>query len=285
MKLLRDNLRAFYEVYKWNSFTKAAKAIHLTQSALSHRIRNLEQELEVTLFDREPTGIRLTDAGTKLLRYCQTQIQIEEELLRDLNQVEEGEFSGTLRIGSVSSLAWSILTPSIGRIIRENPGIHLDIIAREVSELPVLFKRGRIDLLMTNEQLNEPSLEEHFLGTETYVLIEPKVKTSRKDIYLDHQEEDKFTFNFLTHEKRKIDAINRSFMDDNHGLIAGVKEGFGKAFVPLHNLKNEKNVVIKKKSKGQKHPVYLYYKKQPFYTKLHQAIVSEICSCAPRLLK
>ena len=284
MNLNRDNLLAFYEVYKHNSFTKAAKNLHLTQSALSHRIRNLERDLEVTVFDREPTGLRLTDAGTKLLRYCQTQIQVEEELLRDLRDSSADGLTGTLRIGSVSSLAWSIVTPAIAKLIRDNIGVHVDIIAREVSELPGLFKRGRFDFLVTTDRLNDAGLDEQFLGYETYVLIEPIMRTSRSNVFLDHHEEDKFTLNFLEFHKQKTEGLVRSFMDDNHGIIAGVKAGFGVAVVPVHILAGERGIKIKKRFKSQKHPVYLYFRKQPFYSKLHNAVALEIAAQVPRLL-
>lgn len=284
MNLKRDNLLAFYEVYKHNSFTKAAKMLRLTQSALSHRIRNLERELEVTVFDREPTGIRLTDAGAKLLRFCQTQLQVEEELLRDLQEASDGGLTGTLRVGSVSSLAWSVVTPALRKLVQDNPTIQVDMIAREVSELPALFKRGRFDFLLTTERMDDVSLEEKSLGYEKYVLIEPSIASSRSHVYLDHQEEDKFTLNFLKFNKQKTEGLIRSFMDDNHGLVAGVRSGYGVAIVPDHILAGEKGIKIRKMLSSQKHAVYLYFRKQPFYSRLHKAAALELATQVPKLL-
>jgi DNA-binding transcriptional LysR family regulator len=61
MGLQTAQLEAFEEVAKLRNFSKAAKALHITQSALSQRIINLESELEVALFIRDPSGLRLTD--------------------------------------------------------------------------------------------------------------------------------------------------------------------------------------------------------------------------------
>ena len=73
MELSQDQLKAFYEVARQGSFTKAALSLALTQSALSHRIKNLESHLETSLFVRASTGIRLTETGKKLLQYVQVQ--------------------------------------------------------------------------------------------------------------------------------------------------------------------------------------------------------------------
>jgi DNA-binding transcriptional LysR family regulator len=72
MGLQTSHLEAFSEVAKLRSFSKAAKVLHVTQSALSQRVMNLESEIGHALFIRDPAGIRLTDEGQELLRYCRS---------------------------------------------------------------------------------------------------------------------------------------------------------------------------------------------------------------------
>ena len=81
MALDTFRLEAFFAVAKLRNFSKAAKRIAITQSALSQRIAKLESELEAALFIRSPSGIKLTPAGEDLLRYCQMKQGLEDELL------------------------------------------------------------------------------------------------------------------------------------------------------------------------------------------------------------
>lgn len=238
-----------------------------------HRIKKLESDLQIALFVRDPSGLVLTEAGRKVLQYCRSQSQIEEEFLQKLMEQNIDSLTGALRIGSVSSLAWSVLTPSIAELVRDNPEIHVEMIAREVSELPLLLKRGRCDYLITIDRLEDSAFEEHALGIEKYVLIEPTQQNYRKDVYLDHDEGDKFTSEFFSLQGWKEKRITRSYMDDNHGLLAGVRAGLGRAVVPLHLLKGQTGIRIVKKLKSLEKRVYLYYFKQPDYSKLHDAIV------------
>src|SRR5580704_14726092 len=103
MKLSQDRLHAFHEVARLGSFTKAAAAVGVTQSALSHRIKNLEGDLRVSLFIRDSAGPVLTEAGTRLLKYCRLQSKIEDEFIQDLTEERAPDLRGALRIGSVSS--------------------------------------------------------------------------------------------------------------------------------------------------------------------------------------
>jgi DNA-binding transcriptional LysR family regulator len=70
--------------------------------------------------------------------------------------------------------------------------------------------------------------------------------------------------------------IKRIYLDDVHGIIAGLKSGLGRAVVPLHLIKNEKSLTIVNPKESLDVPVYLYYFHQPFYSQLHQAIVAEL---------
>lgn len=273
MKLSQDRLLAFYEITKVGSFTQAAKSIGISQSALSHRIKNLESDLKVSLFIREPSGLHLTEAGTRLFNYCQVQLKIEDEFIHDLLEKNTRDLRGALRIASVSSLAWSVIVPVLGDLIRKNPLLHLDILAREVSELPLLLKHNRMDYIVTLEKINDSSLEETIIGTEKYVLIEAKQKSLRNDIYLDHDERDRFTFDFLSLQGKQNEKIKRSFLDDNYGLIEGVKEGFGRAVIPKHLAEQTSEIKILRNLKTLEKPIYFYFAKQPFYTKLHSQVV------------
>lgn len=76
-------LDAFLAVAQTQGFSSAASILNITQSALSQRIKNLEEHLGLTLFIRTPNGANLTEQGERLLRYCQTRDSLESELVQE----------------------------------------------------------------------------------------------------------------------------------------------------------------------------------------------------------
>ena len=95
---VRD-LRYFAAVARELSFTRAAERLYLSQPALSKQIRALERRLDVTLFDREPDGVRLTRAGAELLPHAEEIVASWEEAERSLARAS----SCTLVIGMHTS--------------------------------------------------------------------------------------------------------------------------------------------------------------------------------------
>ncbi len=70
MRLSHRQLSAFMTVAATLNFTRAAERLHITQSALSQRIRQLEMEIGTTLLNRSCQGVELTEAGSRVLRFC-----------------------------------------------------------------------------------------------------------------------------------------------------------------------------------------------------------------------
>ena len=99
MKLILDSrkLLAFVTLARCGSFTQTARELFLTQSAVSHAIKSLEQELECRLFDRLGRKARLTPAGQHLLGHAQRileEMQLARADLKTLDQPDAGEDSG-----------------------------------------------------------------------------------------------------------------------------------------------------------------------------------------------
>ena len=84
MGLSSLQLDAFFSAVRNKSFSAAARELHITQAALTQRIKGLETDLGVALFVRKPRGVEPTAAGTRLLRYCQTREQLEREVVLSL---------------------------------------------------------------------------------------------------------------------------------------------------------------------------------------------------------
>ncbi len=275
MSLSSLHLDAFYIVTQVLNFTKAAEKLNITQSALSQRILNLETELETTLFIRDRAGLKLTEAAVSLVRFCQIRKTLEEEFLSQIKSANPKELGGTLSIGGFSSITTSILIPTLAPFLRKHPNAHVSIHSKEIDELVAMIKRNEIDFMILDDRLQKDELERIFLGFEKNVMAESK-DYAGGDVFLDHDENDLTTLNYLKKFKRMNKNIKRVYLDDVHGIIAGLKSGLGRAVVPLHLIKNEKSLTVINPRDSLDVPVYLYFFNQPFYSQLHQAIVAEL---------
>jgi len=114
MNITLRQLRAFCDVAQTGSFTLAARRMHLTQSAVSMLVRQLETEFGLALFDRVKRQVHLTETGRQLL-------PIAQRILGDLREVVDGAADlralkrGTLRLALPQMLACSWLPPVLAR--------------------------------------------------------------------------------------------------------------------------------------------------------------------------
>jgi DNA-binding transcriptional LysR family regulator len=275
MSLSSLQLDAFVVVARERHFSNAAKVLSITQSALSLRIKNLEDELNTTLFIRNRSGVQLTETAHSLLRYCQLKDSLETELLSDLLPSHRNEFAGIIRIGGFSSVMRSLILPAISPLLRENPKVKLHLATRELEELPSLLRRGEVDYVVLDRQLEDESLEKVPLGEEEYVLASPKKRKVPADSFLDHDENDQTTSRFFQIQStQRSGPMHRLFLDDIYGIMDGVKQGLGRAVLPKHLVENDPALQIEKGFKSLRTPIVLHYVKRPYYSKLHQAVIN-----------
>ena len=121
------DLAAFAVVAEQGSFTRAAAALGMSQSALSHAIRALEERLGVRLLSRTTRAVSTTEAGETLLRSVRPAL---EEIASGVDAVgaSGGKPSGTVRITATKHAAASVLMPVLPGFFRAHPGIRVDVI-------------------------------------------------------------------------------------------------------------------------------------------------------------
>src|SRR5712691_4177481 len=121
-----DDLLAFVAVAEARSFTKGAAKLGVSQSALSHTIRELEERLGVRLLTRTTRSVSPTEAGERLLQtVCPRFEEIEAELAA-IKELREKP-AGTIRITATEYAADAILLPKLAKLMREYPDIKVEI--------------------------------------------------------------------------------------------------------------------------------------------------------------
>lgn len=109
------------------SFSGAASALGMKVSSISRHVRNFEDELGISLFERTTFGVRMTDAGCRLLDDIIPVLQMAEVVLQRAGAAGRVE-DGTLKIGIITTLGGGLLRELISAYRRHYPGVHLDIV-------------------------------------------------------------------------------------------------------------------------------------------------------------
>lgn len=144
MDINLEQYRVFYEVSRSGSITAAARALCVSQPAVSQSLRQLEEGLGCQLFMRTPKGVRLTQAGQLLNTYVSRGLEsilAGETLLKKLNNLEEGE----VRIGASDMTLQFFLLSYLERFHETYPRLKVTVTNGPTPETLALLSAGRID--------------------------------------------------------------------------------------------------------------------------------------------
>ena len=130
-------LRAFIAIKETGSFTRAAERMHVSQSAISHQIRRLEQQAGTPLLTRTTRRLTLTEDGEDFLRYAECIIKAHDALIR---RFETSSVTGAVRFGLPENFIGDGLPPLLTRFTRQFPAVRLD-----VTVCPYLDLRAQVD--------------------------------------------------------------------------------------------------------------------------------------------
>ena len=122
-----NDLLAFLAVAKERSFTRAAAQLGVSQSALSHAIRGLEERLGIRLLTRTTRSVAPTEAGERLVRSVGTRFDEIEAELATLSELREKP-AGTIRITAGEHSAETILWPALAKLLPDYPDIKVEIV-------------------------------------------------------------------------------------------------------------------------------------------------------------
>jgi len=155
--LERIHLSILAQVDKLGSMTAAAEALHLTQSAISHSMRKLEEQLGTDIWLREGRSLRLTQAGQYLLQVAHRVLPQLVLAETRIGQYAEGE-RGTLRIGMECHPCYQWLLKIVSPYLAAWPDVDVDVKQKfQFGGIGALFGY-EIDLLVTPDPLHKPGL-------------------------------------------------------------------------------------------------------------------------------
>ncbi len=178
-------LRAFEAAGRHLSFTRAAEELHVTQAAISHQIKSLEEQLGIRMFRRGPRGLLLTDAGQSYLPEVREAFQ---QLTSATERLLEDDARGTITVSVLPSFAARWLVPRLTRFREDHPDIEVRVSA---DDRLADFDRDDVDVAIRYGRGDYPGLHaDRFLTEELFPVCSPellkRVPLERPEQLCDH---------------------------------------------------------------------------------------------------
>ncbi len=287
-----NHLRVFQCVYKQNSMTKAAQELNLTQSGVSQHIKQLEEMLNLKLFDRIKHNLHPTSDAKDLYEKTSKSLMDIEVALLELS-TNRDLLRGTINIGVPIEFGNAFILPKIASFAKEHTLVDFNFTYGYAAEIEKSLLSGNLDLAVIDDFQVDPSIElTHLYNEELYLCVSPdylkrkRVKTAHdKEFYegLDYlkynKEEAVLNAWFKHHYNFKNLRLNvRAILMDVEGLAKLITNGLGAGILPDHMIlklrdRKEKVEIIKGKKKVMINPISLATIKNKTHSKAVEALI------------
>jgi LysR family nitrogen assimilation transcriptional regulator len=164
------SLHYFVRIAELGSITRAAAHLHVAQPALTRHVQRLEDELNVALFTRANRGVRLTEAGQKLLDGA-TRILRDIERTGDEIRAQDAHPSGKIILGITPTLCPVMVPELFARMRRDYPMIELKVMHAGMVRLEEFVIDGRVDIALLSELSRSRLIQSTRLAAEEMVLV------------------------------------------------------------------------------------------------------------------
>ncbi|OUR97156.1 hypothetical protein A9Q84_12580 [Halobacteriovorax marinus] len=172
-------LRIFECVYRNQNMTKASYELHMTQSGVSQNIKNLEEVLGFTLFDRIKKKPIPTEKAHLMYEMCRSNLYNIEATLGKLMGVEQ-EFSGTISIGLPIEFGNNIILPLLSEFSKKNTSVTYRIVYGHAAEMNQLILKGELDFSVVDTFGFDKEIKTEIISSEELVLCASKNYFSKK---------------------------------------------------------------------------------------------------------
>jgi LysR family transcriptional regulator, hydrogen peroxide-inducible genes activator len=169
---LRD-LRYLVALAEHKHFGRAAEASFVSQPTLSTQIKKLEDELEVTLVERTPRKVILTEVGKEIVQRAREILNEVEQIKAIARRTRDPE-SGTIRLGIFPTLGPYLLPHVIPRIRERFPRLELLLVEEKTEVVLRQLREGRLDAGVLALPIHDDQLHSEFLFEESFVLAVPE---------------------------------------------------------------------------------------------------------------
>ena len=155
-------LKYFVKVAETLNFSEAARALLITKSTLSQQIRQLEEQMDTQLFERDKHAVCLTEAGRELLPYAKQTLSAADDCFERILELQK-LLRGTLNIGVTYSFS-PILTETLLDFAKSYPQVKQNIHYKPMEELMQMLERNELDFVLAfKPSIRHDNIESHVL--------------------------------------------------------------------------------------------------------------------------
>ena len=254
-----NRLRVFYYVFLNQSVAGAARALHVTQSAVSQHLHNLEEEIHIKLFTRLPKQLVPTPAGEKLFTILQPFVDQLQSGLREINDARRHP-SGVLRIGAPVEFGENTLPGIIAEFQRRYPQVRFELELGHPTLLLPLVRKGVLDFAFADIFAEDHTLAkdishfsiEHVVEESLVLVCSPNYGTKnwqarctlsklQDQSYIAYRDNAPAIRSWFKHHfNRPPIRLNVVLtVESVRAVVQAVRQGMGLGIVPSHVIREE----------------------------------------------
>ena len=163
-------LQVFFAVAKQGSFTRAADSLFMTQPAVTFQVKQLEEQFNCRLFERQHQKIVLTTAGKLVFEYAEKILALSDEMEGRVGELT-GEMGGTLNIGASTTLGEFVLPPILSQFNELFPQVHLRMVVGNSEQIQTSVQEGSLDIGLLDGLMDTKTVLSEKVGGETLMAV------------------------------------------------------------------------------------------------------------------
>ncbi len=167
--MLDHRIVTLLTVCQEGSFTAAAQALSLTQPAVSHHIRQLEEEWGIRIFHRKRGTLLPTESGKLAIKYARRAAALNDNFLREL--ADSSRNITSLRVGITQTAESGVAAQVLAKYSADHEGINITIVTETINNLYAMLTDYRIDLAIVEGRVSDPNIRAVMLDTDYLVCV------------------------------------------------------------------------------------------------------------------
>lgn len=184
-----------YEIYKEQSFSKAAHNLYISQPSLSARVKKIEERIGFPIFDRSTSPLHLTQYGEAYIQSAEKIFQIEKEFENYINDLDSLK-TGSLSVGASNLFAAYVLPPLISQFKENFPDVDIQLTEQNTLQLEQMLQNNILDFVIDNCHYDS-----HLYNKELYYKEEILLAVPKKFPVNEHLKDYQLSYNVIKHKQ------------------------------------------------------------------------------------
>ncbi len=167
--MVDPKLNTLLAICEFNSFTRAAEHLSLTQPAVTQHVKQLERELGIKIFNRAGNEIKPTNEGNIVIQYAKRDIALYERMMQDI--LNEKRHTRKLIVGITHTAESNVIAEVLGNYCAQNTGTSITIVSDSIKNLYDMLRNYELDIAVVEGRMQDENINSLLLDTDSLVLV------------------------------------------------------------------------------------------------------------------